>query len=413
MTTEAPKRSRSEAKPKEEPAEASTGMSADYVGLTDTPEGRAAVGLDTPEQITVRMSHEEPQPLATVPARPVDPTAGVMALANMDEAEFSERLDTLKRGRDRIARIQREIMEQDVDYGLIPGTPKPTLFKSGAEKLALVYGLSARFETTFVPGDGETQPPLKYVTRCFLHAGSFDGPTVAMGEGTANGWEKRYRREADKACPDCGKMAIITSKFEPGWYCFPKKGGCGHKFGPDDERLATQATDSRGDPVAANDLQNTLLKMAEKRAFVDAVLRATASSSLFTQDVAEEPAPTVTSGGAVVDDDGVVVERREDTSPEPEAVHEVIAGVERGGHNEKATGAQVAAVKKWSSSMKLGPYKLADEIADVYGGGLDSTMLDSDEPKEAAKQVLEFLEQSSSVDIGNLITHLKTMAERS
>jgi hypothetical protein len=357
---------------------------------------------------------------ALVPAQPLGVNAGVMALAMMDDAEFNERLDAMKRGRERISLIQRELMEPGVDFGLIPGTPKPTLFKSGAEKLALAYGLAARLENTFVPGDGETQPLLKYESAAFLHLGSFDGPVVAVGHGTANGWEKRYRRDSDKACPACGKMALIRSKFEPGWYCFPKKDGCGSKFGPDDERITAQATDAKGDPVAANDLQNTLLKMSEKRAFVDGVLRATASSSLFTQDVAEEPTlddppdqlpGRVTAGGAVINTDGEVVERREDTSPEPEAVHEPMA-VERGGHVDRASGAQVESVKKWSKSMKLGPYKLADEISLVVGGGIDSTELDED-VKAAATKVQEFLENMSSTDIGNLITHLKTLSERS
>lgn len=32
-----------------------------------------------------------------------------------------------------------EMMTVNIDYGLIPGTPKPTLFKSGAEKLCSIY----------------------------------------------------------------------------------------------------------------------------------------------------------------------------------------------------------------------------------------------------------------------------------
>ena len=36
----------------------------------------------------------------------------------------------------------KELMIPGLDYGLIPGCPKPSLFKSGAEKLCDIYGFS-------------------------------------------------------------------------------------------------------------------------------------------------------------------------------------------------------------------------------------------------------------------------------
>src|SRR5947199_9182159 len=41
----------------------------------------------------------------------------------------------------KIETIMCEVMVQDVHYGVIPGTEKPTLLKSGAEKLALTFRL--------------------------------------------------------------------------------------------------------------------------------------------------------------------------------------------------------------------------------------------------------------------------------
>ena len=127
--------------------------------------------------------------------------AGTFALAMLSDDDFDERLVILKRGRDRMARIQRELMIDGEDFGLIPNTPKPTLYKSGAEKLAQIYRLAARLETSFTTGDNSQSPPLTYDAICFLHLGSFDGPVVASGHGTANSWEKRYRREGKKVCP--------------------------------------------------------------------------------------------------------------------------------------------------------------------------------------------------------------------
>lgn len=351
------------------------------------------------------------------PPRPMVPSdaAGTFALAIMTDDEFEQRLATLKRGRDRIAQIQRDLMEQDIDYGLIPGTPKPTLFKPGAEKLAQIYGLAADVRTNFTSGDGEHTPPLMYDAECYLHLGSFGGQIVAVGHGTASSWEKRYKRGAAKNCPNCGKPAIIKGKAEygGGWICFKKKDGCSSKFRDDDERITSQVSDAKGDPAEAYDLGNTLLKMAEKRAFVDAVLRATASSSLFTQDLAEEPVrdePITRPSGRIVDTStGEVVEEVEEVEPEVRTAD--VGEVQRGGHRPTVTTAQIQQVQDaskalWGKQKGIGPYRVADEIAAIFGGGLDSTML-SDEPKDAAGEVMDFLQAMDPDDMGKLITHLK------
>lgn len=164
--------------------------------------------------------------------------AGVVALANLSDAEFQNRLAVLKQGRERVAEIKTSLMVQGEDYGLIPGTGnKPTLLKPGAEKLAEFYRLAAEMLVTERHGDGIVAPLICYVVECRLHLGHTGGPVVATGWGVCSNWERKYRYR--------GKQENI-------------------------------------DPY---EQQNTILKMAEKRAFVDAVLRATASSSLFTQDL--------------------------------------------------------------------------------------------------------------------------------
>ncbi len=384
---------------------------------------RKSAGEDASSEVVVIHKNET----AAAPAEaeialrssmPTD-AAGTFALAMMDEDEFVERLDFMKRGRDRTARIQRELMEVDVDYGLIPGTPKPTLFKPGAEKLALVTGLAANITQTFSPGDGDKTPPLMYSAECALHLGSFSGIVVAVGHGTANSWEKRYRREGAKTCPNCGKPAIIKSKAEygGGWLCFKKKEGCSSKFRDDDERITQQATDSKGDAVDAWDMTNTLLKMAEKRAFVDAVLRATASSGLFTQDMVEEPSsPSIdtTSGGRVVDTS--TGEAMDEPPPEPEMRSAEIEGIQRGGHRDEVTDAQIASVRQysktlWGAQPGAGPYRLADVIADTLGGGIDSTSIDADDPKAAGAEVMAFLKALDPDDMGKLLQHLRKVSE--
>lgn len=216
--------------------------------------------------------------------------AGTAALAAMSDAEFEQRLAELKAGRERVRRIQETLMVKDTDYGVIPGTPKPTLLKAGAEKLCDFYHLAAEIVTEYVPGDGVTAPPLRYDAVCYLHLGTFDGPVVATGSGTANSWERRYRyRRAELTCPSCQKSgALLKSKRDPEFFCWSKKGGCGATFPLNDERISKQSTGDVENPDPY-ELANTLLKMAEKRAHVDATLRATATSGLFTQDAEDLP----------------------------------------------------------------------------------------------------------------------------
>lgn len=214
--------------------------------------------------------------------------AGVMALAQMSEEEFTSRLAVLKKGQERLRIIQRELMTEDEDYGVIPGTPKPTLLKPGSEKLCLFYGLVPTFEETWIEGDGTTSPHLRVRLKCLLHRGSETGPVVAEGLGAANSWEKKHRyRRAKRTCPACGVVgSIYKSKYpdkntgDLGWYCRD----CKANYESGDQQILGQ---EQGDVENADpfDVENTLLKMSAKRAQIDATLRATATSGLFTQDV--------------------------------------------------------------------------------------------------------------------------------
>ncbi len=220
---------------------------------------------------------------------PADVTAGTYALAAMSDGEFGFRLGALKRGRARIEEIQRSLMTEGVDFGAVPGTRgKPTLLKPGAEKLADFYRYAADFEPQRLVGDGVSAPPYTYLVKCLLHLGSLDGPVVATGHGAANVWEERNKRPARKSlvCPECGVIDALRLTSRGAYWCIPDRGGCGANVEKTDERVREVET-------ASNpwDLENTVCKIAEKRSFVDGVLRATAASGLFTQDVEDADHP--------------------------------------------------------------------------------------------------------------------------
>lgn len=198
----------------------------------------------------------------------------------------------------RIEELQKfvgDYMIEGEDYGTIPGTAKPTLYKSGAEKLCDVYGFQRLFQTMNRVEDWD-RGLFHYEIRADL-VDSRTGLTVAQGLGSANTMEARYRwRKEERKCPSCQEPAIIKGKeeFGGGWICWKKKGGCGAAFDDWDESIMSQKTGriENDDPYT---LVNTILKMAKKRALVDAVLSATRSSGLFTQDM-EDTARDVVEG---------------------------------------------------------------------------------------------------------------------
>ncbi len=187
-----------------------------------------------------------------------------------------------------IQHIMREVMRKDEHYGVIPGTgTKPTLLKAGAEKLCLTFRLDPQYEVT----ERHEGAHLTITSKCTLwHIPS--GQRFGSGMGSCSTRESKYAyRQASIKCPGCSKEAVIKGKeeFGGGWVCFKKKGGCGAKF-PDGEEAIEKQPRGRVPNEDLADTYNTVLKMANKRSLVAAVLNTTAASDIFTQDI-EDLAP--------------------------------------------------------------------------------------------------------------------------
>ncbi|MEN6537950.1 MAG: hypothetical protein ABFD60_07970 [Bryobacteraceae bacterium] len=191
--------------------------------------------------------------------------------------------------------VMHAVMRSDEHYGTIPGTKKPSLYKAGAEKLGMTFRLSPEFiitEKELSAGHRE------YAITCKLSSiqtGSF----IAAGVGTCSTMETKYRyRDSKRKCPACGQEAIIKGKDDwgGGWVCYKKQGGCNAKYADGDKAIEGQTVGRIENPDIA-DTYNTVLKMAKKRAHVDAILTATAASDIFTQDVEDfkDSAPTTDS----------------------------------------------------------------------------------------------------------------------
>lgn len=183
--------------------------------------------------------------------------------------------------------IIKQVLVQGDDFGVIPGTDKPTLLKSGGEKIADSLGLYPDYEQLALTEDFD-RPLFFYRYKCLLrHRGS--DAVIATGIGSCNSMESRYRyRNAGRNCPKCGKETIIKGKAEygGGWLCFSKKGGCGAKFDEGDVSITSQ-TPGRVENEDIFSLTNTVDKMAQKRAMIAATLNL-GFSSHFTQDLEDQ-----------------------------------------------------------------------------------------------------------------------------
>jgi hypothetical protein len=196
----------------------------------------------------------------------------------------------------KIQHLMKLVMRENEHYGVIPGTgTKPTLLKPGAEKLCFTFRLDPQYEHTEVwSGDPQNQH-LRIASKCTLwHIPT--GQRWGSGEGSCSTREKKYAwRTSKRECPKCGAAAIVRSQYPPrtaprgsntppGWWCNKKGGGCGADFYADDPLITAQEEGTIENPDLA-DQHNTVLKMANKRALVAAVLNVTAASDIFTQDL--------------------------------------------------------------------------------------------------------------------------------
>jgi hypothetical protein len=205
-------------------------------------------------------------------------------------------------------RFYSNVLKSGTHYGVIPGTLKPTLYKPGAEALLSAMGLGKRTGdehppvVDFTGAEHGGEPFIMYTRYCSIYRQT--GPTendrieIARLSGACNSWEPNYRyRNLSRVCPQCGKEAIIKGKEEygGGWVCFKKKDGCGAKFRDGDASIEGQNVGKVTNEDVA-ELQNTIIKMADKRALVAATLVATGCSDIFTQDVEDMPRTMAAQG---------------------------------------------------------------------------------------------------------------------
>lgn len=161
-----------------------------------------------------------------------------------------------------ISSLLKDVMKEgiDRDYAVIPGTGQKSLLKPGAEKILVLFGMSASFDTTDLSTDIES----RYRVQCNIQSkrGDFLGSVSAE----CSSFEEKF---AWRAC-----------KGEMEWNDTPEvqKRLC-YKSGTNGEYTIRQIRTSKADSA------QKCLMMAQKRAMVGAVRMVTAASDIFTQDL--------------------------------------------------------------------------------------------------------------------------------
>ena len=84
-------------------------------------------------------------------------------------------------------------LKRDVDFGVIPKTKQPSLYKAGAEKIAMAYGLMQHFSIESKIEEGGKDPTFYYLMKCELVKVAQNGQeyVFSTGYGSANSREKR------------------------------------------------------------------------------------------------------------------------------------------------------------------------------------------------------------------------------
>ena len=186
-----------------------------------------------------------------------------------------------------IQQIMAAAMKEGEHFGCIPGCgDKPTLLKPGAEKLCLLFRLAPAYDVEERQHEGghreyRVTTTLTSITSQVL---------IGQGVGACTTLENKYRFRAgaaeltDRPVPraywdlrqdDPAKaQELIGGKG----FTVKKVDGQGWMVAKGGEKVETD------NPA---DHYNTVLKMAKKRALVDAVLTTTAASDIFTQDLEE------------------------------------------------------------------------------------------------------------------------------
>ena len=175
--------------------------------------------------------------------------------------------------------LMKKVFKDGEHYGIIPGVNKPTLLQSGAEKICLMLKYVPHYSCQMTPIEG-MKWHREYTVTCTLS--NRNGEIVGEAIASCSTMESRYRWR--KGFEDTGQPIPGDAKERKQEY---SRQGLGMKKVGGQWKWV-KYIDKQENPDVA-DTWNTVLQMAQKRAFVRATRSTAAVSDIFTQDVEELP----------------------------------------------------------------------------------------------------------------------------
>jgi hypothetical protein len=183
------------------------------------------------------------------------------------EAQLPQTAANIRAQVNLIQEVMKAVMKEGTHYGTIPGTPKPSLWKPGAEVLGVTFHIASSYRVE----DLSAPDCVRYRVAC---VGTHQATGVVMGEGMGecSSMEEKYkwrkassRREFDATPEDRRRVKYGYNKAERREY--------------EIQQVRAESADQA----------NTILKMACKRAQVAMTLNVAAASDIFTQDIEDLP----------------------------------------------------------------------------------------------------------------------------
>lgn len=184
-------------------------------------------------------------------------------VAGLVAGEVSQYSASEIRGRVNLVQsVMQGVMKRDTHYGTIPGTPKPTLYKPGAEVLCVTFRIAQEYRIE----DLSDATTARYRVTC-VGRHQVTGLVLGEGVGECSSAEEKYK----------WRGAVCAAEFD----ATPETMRRVKFFKSGDKKTQVR--------TEAADMANTVLKMACKRAMIAMTLNVTAASDIFTQDIEDLP----------------------------------------------------------------------------------------------------------------------------
>jgi len=194
--------------------------------------------------------------------------------------------------------VVQELLQEDLDYGVIPGTKKPTLLKPGAEKIAKLLNCYDDYEEIdSVERWDDKNPFFQYKFKCTFRDIA-TGFKISSGVGSCNSKEARFRYRWIPVWELTEGQSLIKDSVPKKETKKNNKTYTFYRFENDD--IFSQV--------------NTVMKQAAKRALIAAALSAGRLSNIFTQDVEDTPIakePAEQTNEPITNEQKTTIARRE------------------------------------------------------------------------------------------------------